>query len=73
MGENQALDKKLKALEGRLNKRVDNKSAMFSGYWSLLYGMVLFIIFSLSFGQKAVEKTIEATLATLEFIISIFT
>lgn len=76
MGENKALDEKLKALEDRLNKRVDNKSALYSGYWSLFFGSVLFIVLSLKFGQEAFDasaEVIEATLASLEFIIRFLT
>ena len=69
------LEKKLQALEQRLNKRVDRRSALYSGYWSAVFGTIGFIVLSLKYGQDAFDasvEVIEASLASLEFIIKLF-
>lgn len=74
MGENKALDAKLKAMEVRIDERLDRKSMKYSGIWSAIFSTIAFIVLSLSFGQHAIDasaEVIEATLASLEFIISI--
>lgn len=68
MGEDKALDNKLKAMEERLDKRLDKKSKRYSGYWSLVWATVSFIILSLNYGRQVVD----ASIASLEFIINYF-
>lgn len=58
MGENKALDAKLKAMEARLNRRVDLKCRAYSGYWSIVFATIAFIIFSASYGRTIAETTL---------------